>query len=207
MLTIACKRGWLTNCQISITIKREVLLAVLKNYANLSLICQLGRNKKKKIWESWQFGNDRKFINNLSTFKCNFHAASLCHNTQRSSISPLQLWLITKSLIRSKGIENSQVPTSLLHWARSRINPWILGESLLCVCVQVSNKNTHNSSTRRKSHYHNDGTKRGDYAQIKIRMHTNKDYSRLSLCHCWQVLLTKLKGFEFTCSFAMSFTE
>lgn len=112
MLTIACKRGWLTNCQISITIKREVLLAVLKNYANLSFICQLGRNKKKKIWESWQFGNDRKFINNLSTFKCNFHAASLCHNTQRSSISPLQLWLITKSLIRSKGTENSSAHLS-----------------------------------------------------------------------------------------------
>lgn len=42
---------------------------------------------------------------------------------------------------------------------------------------------------RRQRRHYNWG-KRADYRQIKIRMHTNRDYSRLPLCHTWQVLLT-----------------
>lgn len=67
--------------------------------------------------------------------------------------------------------------------------------------------NMHMSCTGQRSHYHYNWAQRRDYVQIKTRMHTNKDYSRLSLCHSWQELLTEPKASMFICSFAMSFTE
>lgn len=58
---------------------------------------------------------------------------------------------------------------------------------------------THVSTRSQRSHYHYNWTERRDYVQIKIRMHTNKYYSRLSLCHSWQILRTQPKGPTFIC--------
>lgn len=40
---------------------------------------------------------------------------------------------------------------------------------------------THTSSTSQRSHYQYNWTERRDYVQIKLRMHTNRDYSIMSL--------------------------
>lgn len=75
--------------------------------------------------------------------------------------------------------------------------------------IQSCKQNTKTSSethTHTHTDYHHNWPERRDYAQIKIRMHTNKDYSRLS-CHSWQVLLIKAEALTFTCSFATPFPE
>lgn len=71
--------------------------------------------------------------------------------------------------------------------------------------IQKKAPHTHISTTSHKSHSHYNCTERRDYVQIKIRMHTNKDYSRLSLCHSWRVLLTQPKDPTFIWSFARPF--